>query len=405
MTSREFSHASAVFACVTLMTASLGCKKERIDEAAPPKSSSDPSSREVAHTDEPEHKELPKRVHVSKEVIAGAKIKTAAIRREVLHAVLELPGELASDPDKTARVAAPVGGSIDRVTFTEGALVKAHDLLAVIRVPDLADRQSTYSSAAAKALAASTKQKRVEMMKENGLASAQDLEAAHAEAASLEAESRAAAERLRVLGLSPLAKPGSLIELRAPISGSVVFRDAVVGQPLDSDHVIATIVNLDGVWFLGRVFENDLARVHLGATAEVELNAYPNERFDGKIEYISQQIDPVARTVVARIALTNRAGLLRLGLFGTGRVATSESNASAPVLVVPRNALTEINGKSIVFVHHPDDDFELHEIVVGRSALGTIEVLSGLREGEEVVTEGAFTLKSLVLKSSLEEDE
>ncbi len=406
MGSRDHSLASALvgLACVGFTTA-LGCKGSHEGKPDDGVKAAEGSTPEGAHSDEPEHRELPKRIHVTPEVIAGAKIKTGKVVREAFDVVLELPGELGSDPDKTARVATPATGSIDRVAFAEGTEVKAHDLLAVVRVPDLAERQSTYSSVAARAGAAATKQKRLEMLHQNGLASTQDLESARGEAASLEAESGAAAERLRVLGLNPLARPGSLIELRAPIAGSVVFRDAVVGQPLAPDHVIATIVDLQRLWFLGRIFEKDLARIRLGAAAEVELNAYPSERFNGKIEYVGQQIDPVARTVIARIVLDNRQGLLRLGLFGTARISAGGPDKPEPVLVVPRDALTEISGKSIVFVHHPDDDFELHEVVVGRSSLGKTEVLGGLREGEEIVTEGVFSLKSLVLKSSIEEDE
>lgn len=76
-----------------------------------------------------------------------------------------------------------------------------------------------------------------------------------------------------------------------------------------------------------------------------------------------------------------------------------------PALVVPRTALTEVAGKTVVFVHHKDGDFELHEVVLGASALGRVEIASGLREGEEVVTSGAFTLKSAVLKSTIAEEE
>ncbi len=73
--------------------------------------------------------------------------------------------------------------------------------------------------------------------------------------------------------------------------------------------------------------------------------------------------------------------------------------------MVPRSAVAEINSKPVVFVRHPDDDFELHPVVLGHAALGKVEVLSGLREGEEVVVDGAFTLKSLVLKSTFAEEE
>ena len=343
-------------------------------------------------------------MHLSKEVIAAAKIRAEKVTREALTAVIDLPGEIAVDPDKMARVTTPVAGRIERVMFAEGKAVKAHELLAVVRVVDLADRQAAVAAAAARSGAARANATRLEGLADKGLAAAQELADAKAHAEALEAEAQAAGERLRALDVSAEAK-GSLLELRSPISGTVIARDAVVGQPADPARPIGTIADLAQVWFLGRVFESDLARVHLGAAAEVQLNAYPEERFAGHIELIGRQIDPVARTVVARIPLGNRKDTLRLGLFGTARIAASEAPRGEPALVTTEGAVTEINGKRVVFVHHPDDDFELHEVVVGRSALGKTEVLSGLREGEEVVVSGVFTLKSLVLKSTLAEDD
>ncbi|APR79076.1 Cobalt/zinc/cadmium efflux RND transporter [Minicystis rosea] len=357
------------------------------------------------HKDEPEHEELPKRVHLKPDVIAASRIKTTPAAREVLETVLELPGEITGDPDKTARIAPPVVGRIERVLFTEGKLVKARELLAVVRVPDLADRQAALASATARAVAARANADRLAALAGKGLSAAQELADAKAQAAALEAEARAAAERLRALDLGATGKPGSLLEVRSPIDGTVVARDAVMGQAVGPEQPIATIADLGEVWFLGRVFESDLARVQVGAAAEVQLNAYPKERFEGRITLIGRQIDPVARTVVARIPLANRQELLRLGLFGTARISAGDAQKREPSLVVLRTAVTEINGKPFVFVRHPDDDFELHPIVVGRAALGKVEVLSGLREGEQVVSDGVFTLKSLVLKSTIAEDE
>jgi membrane fusion protein, heavy metal efflux system len=113
----------------------------------------------------------------------------------------------------------------------------------------------------------------------------------------------------------------------------------------------------------------------------------------------------VARTITARIRLTNRDDLLRLGLFGVARVATAEESKKAGALVVPRSAITEIAQKPVVFVRQLDGDFDLHEVVLGSSGLGKVEVVSGLREGEQVVKSGVFTLKSAVLKSTFGEDD
>jgi cobalt-zinc-cadmium efflux system membrane fusion protein len=103
----------------------------------------------------------------------------------------------------------------------------------------------------------------------------------------------------------------------------------VVGQPVSADQTLGSIADLSEAWFLGRVFEKDLGRLHEGARAEVVLNAYPAEHFDGTIEVLGQQIDPVARTLTARIRIANRRGLLRIGLFGGARVESGRSASSS----------------------------------------------------------------------------
>jgi cobalt-zinc-cadmium efflux system membrane fusion protein len=182
----------------------------------------------------------------------------------------------------------------------------------------------------------------------------------------------------------------------------------VIGQTVDPEHVIATIADMRELWFLGRVFEKNLEQIRVGARVEVQLNAYPDEKFAGVLEYLGKQVDPSARTVTARIRISNRDELLRIGLFGVARVDVGEHHDQAggqPALVVPRSAVTQIGDQTVVFVQQPDGDFDVHAVVLGDGALGKVQVLSGLRDGERIVTHGAFTLKSAVLKSTFREEE
>lgn len=355
------------------------------------------------HKDEPEHEELPRKVKLSDKVVTDAKIQVAPVGKETLAITLALPGEVSVDPDKNAKVSSPVPGRIAQVLFKEGSAVKKGALLATVRIPDLAKLRAAYAAASARSATAKVNAARLQELTQKGLAANQELLDAKAEAEALEAEAKALDQQLRTLGLRATGE-GSELSLRAPISGIVVARSAVVGQPVTSDETIATIADLSEVWFLGRVFEKDLGEMHTGARAEVALNAFPKRRFEGSVEYVGRQIDPVARTVTARIRLTNQDDVLRLGLFGIAHVEV-RTEQSEPVLVVPRSAVVEISGKPVVFVRHPDGDFELHEILLGQSNLGKVQVLSGLREGESVVVEGAFTVKSAVLRASLAEDD
>jgi cobalt-zinc-cadmium efflux system membrane fusion protein len=397
----------SMFHAVCLGLLALGVSScDREPESAADQHADPPSpGSEPAHRDEAEHEELPQRVRLDPAVIRDARIQTAPVVREVLASTIDLPGEVASDPDRTARVSALLPGRIDAVLFREGQAVKKGDLLVRIKVPELGKAKASLAATAARASAARTNADRLHALSEKRLAANQEVLAAKAEADALTAEARAAEEQLAALGTSLTGSGNSELALRAPVTGIVISRNAVVGQPVAAEQMLATIADLSEVWFLGSVFEKSLAKLRIGAAAEVQLNAYPEQRFAGTVDYLSQQIDPTARTITARIRLANRDDLLRLGLFGVARVDTGDEAKNRLVLVVPRSAVTDIGQKQAVFVRQPDGDFDVHEVVLGESALGKVEIVSGLREGEQVVVEGVFTLKSAVLKSTFGEDD
>lgn len=382
-----------LFWCLTLL--SLSCTKSSNVEPA----------KEEAHRDDEGHDELPHQVKVSDDVAQQAGIKTAAVRRRALARTLSLTGEVVAEPDRTARLSSASAGRLEQVLFNEGAEVKRGDVMATVRVPDVGRLRGAYAAAASRARAAKTNSERLSALKASGLGSEQAFLDAEADAKAQEAEVHALGEQLSALGVNADSGAGFIVALRAPISGVVVSRDAVVGQPIGTEAVLATIVDLSEVWFLGRIFEKDLAKLARGAKAEVELNAYPDEHFHGTVDYVSQQIDPLARTLTARVRVGNPEHRLRLGLFGRAHVELADANAAEPQLVVPRDALTDVGGKSVVFIRAADGDFVLHEVTVGESAMDDVQVLSGVSEGEAVVVSGVFTLKSLLLKSTLAEDE
>jgi cobalt-zinc-cadmium efflux system membrane fusion protein len=390
-----------LYRAFVLLALASGCQSKGGQTAAPTPGSSAASP----HRDEPEHEALPTHVRLSEAVIARAGIKTTAVSRLALQPTLSLPGEITTDPDRTASVASPVAGRIERVDFKEGSAVKKGDGLLVIRVAELGKLRAALATASAKAKAARLNADRLRALVEKRLASDQDAVNADAEASALEIEARGDAEQLAALGGGASGGGLSQLVLRAPVSGIVVSRNAIIGQPVTSEQTVATIADLSELWFMGRVFEKDLGRLALGGKAVVGLNAYPDERFEGTVEYLGQEVDPVARTITARIRLTNRGGLLRIHLFGNAEVALSKPGNRLPSLVVPSDSIAEFAGKTVVFVRQGDGDFEAHDVVLGESALGLVEVLSGLREGERVVSSGTFSLKSTVLKGTLAEDE
>jgi cobalt-zinc-cadmium efflux system membrane fusion protein len=397
------------------------CSKERTEPGRAadhaPREPQPPSQRAHAggttsgpspHQDESEqHEELPNKVRLPPAVARAAGLKTAPTVLDSLPTTVDLTGEIAADPDRSARLAARIPGRIIDVPVKEGDRVTAGQTVAILESPELARARAALASALARAKSARLNADRLKSLEAKSLASGQEASAAEAEAASLDAEVSAAKQTLSALGQGEVeARNGSArVTIRTPLAGFVLSRDAVRGQSVDAEHVIAVIGDLDRVYFLGRLFEKDLSRMTVGASAEVRLNAYPSEAFDGKIETIGRQLDPAARTVTARIVVRNHGDLVKVGLFGTARVVVGPAETPVKRVVVPLAAVTRVADKDVVFVLQPDGDFELHPVTLGRTAGGRVEVLSGLRAGERVVTEGVFTLKSAVLKSTFGEGE
>lgn len=362
----------------------------------------------TSHQDEAEeHEELPTKVSLRPAVVRAAGIKIAAAASDSLPATVDLTGEIAADPDRSARLAARVPGRIVDVKAKEGDRVKAGQTIAVLESPEIARSRAALAAASAKARSARLNADRLKSLEAKNLASGQEVAAASADAAALEAESAAAKQTLAAFGQgADEAQGGSArVTIRSPLAGFVLARDAVQGQAVQPEHIIATIGDLERAYFLARLFEKDLARVKVGAVAEVRLNAYPNEVFEATIETIGRQIDPAARTVTARIVVRNHGDLVKVGLFGTARVVVGAAEARTKRVVVPLSAVTRVANRDVVFVRQPDGDFDLHPVTVGRSAGGRVEILSGLRAGEQVVVEGVFTLKSAILKSTFGEED
>lgn len=346
-------------------------------------------------------------VHLDPKLVESAKIAFGKVRRERLEATRTLPGEIIADPDKSASIASPLAGRIQDVPVREGSVVKKGDVLVRIAVPEIGKVRAALAAATARAKAARADAVRLKGLVEKQLRPEQDWLDAEAAAKAHEAEVAGLSAQLSAISFgSGGSGPGQVV-LTAPIDAVVLSRDAVIGDPVAPEKTLLRLADLSKVWFQARVFEKDLGLVRLGAPAEVVLNAYPGEVFLGTVGYVAKQVDPVARTVVAWIALENRDDLLRIGLFGTARVgapahAAVEDAARTPTLVVPRSAVTDVAGRPTVFLRRGPETFEAREVVVGDGALGKVEILSGLAEGDEIVVEGAFTLKSVLQKSTLE---
>lgn len=343
------------------------------------------------------------RIRLAPGAIADAQIVTAKVVRAILQPSVALTGEIAADPDRSAILSSPVPGRVQTVAFKEGDRVTKGAALVRIAVTELGKLRAAHAVALAHAKAARADANRLRGLVAKSLRPEQELLDAEAAANGHEAEARGIAAQLSALGFaSASGSVPSSLALTAPMDGVVVSRAAIVGAPVVPDQVLGRVVDLASPWFLGRVFEKDLGRVHVGAKASVIVDAFPATSFDGTVEALGAQVDPLTRTVTVRIRVSNHDDLLRLGLWGNAHVATGEAPVE-PVPVIPRSAVLDVSGRKMVFVR-VGDEFEPRHVALGASSLQQLEVFSGVAVDEDVVVQGAFTLKSVMLRSTLAED-
>jgi len=179
----------------------------------------------------------------------------------------------------------------------------------------------------------------------------------------------------------------------ATVSGTVSEKLVEQGDYIKQGQPLLKITNLNTVWANFDVYENQISNFKVGQAIAITTNAYPNEVFNAKISFINPVLNPQTRTVTIRAVLNNRKELFKPEMFVTGKVATKVNGAKAQLLI-PASAVLWTGKRSIVYVK-PDADnpiFEMKEIVLGSKLGDNYEVKSGLQQGDEVVTNGVFTI-------------
>jgi cobalt-zinc-cadmium efflux system membrane fusion protein len=193
-------------------------------------------------------------------------------------------------------------------------------------------------------------------------------------------------EHLRLLGNDP-KKPVGMVDIFAPVGGVITDQEVTNASAVQAFGTPSpfTISDLSSVWVVCDVYENELADVRIGDTAEIKLNAYPDRTFTGKVSNIGATLDPNIRTAKVRIEVQN-PGMLRLGMFAraTFRGQTSETHT-----VVPASAVLHMHDRDFVFIPAADKKFSRLEVVSGDLLPDNTsfqEIKSGLKPGQEVVT-------------------
>jgi multidrug efflux pump subunit AcrA (membrane-fusion protein) len=189
--------------------------------------------------------------------------------------------------------------------------------------------------------------------------------------------------------------------IRAPVAGIVTSKNAALGELVVKGQEIFTVSDPRFLWLIGEVKEMDAAQVRQGQKVEFTVSSYPDQVFRGRIARVGTVVESNSRTFEIRVEIDNRGGRLKPGMFADISIVTG---TLAKALLVSDAALQSDGDNQIAFVAAGNGRFEKRTVKTGRAQGGKVQVLEGIKEGEAVVTEGSFTLKSEMLKGELGEE-
>ena len=312
-------------------------------------------------------------------------------------------GAITYDANRVSVIASRVDGRLVNVRADLGQQIPAGGLLALLESAEVGQTRGELDRARANVDIARRNYEREERLFREQISPQKELLEAEAAYRSAQADLASAAAKLRAMGA--VGGEGAMFELRSPISGIVVERNASPGATVGPAINLFTVADLRSVWITVDVYEKDLPRIHQGATATVMPTALTGESFLGRVTYAGGVVDPASHTFKVRVEVGNSNLRLRPGMFAQVRIDTPATPSSA-LITVPEAAVQDLNGKSVVFVLTGPRKYTARTIVVGsRTGDGRLTISNGLSTGEQIAVNGAFQLKAELLKSTFGESD
>jgi RND family efflux transporter MFP subunit len=309
-------------------------------------------------------------------------------RRDLVDALV-VRGAVAALPNQDVKIAALVGGRVDRVAVAEGDAVAAGQVVAEIDPQPLTDQRRQATAAVAQATAAVENARlnleRTERLFQRGIAAGKEVEDARAQRAAADG----ALEQANAT-LETVTRQLGRARVTSPIAGIVVKRLVAAGEQVDGTAAqpLVEVANLDRVEIAAAVPAEYLGRIRTGQHASVSTDAYPDQRFDGELLAIAPAIDPATNTALTRIRLANPGHLLKVGMFVEARIAIGERKA---VLTVPPTAVAKDGDAAAVYVVSGAVATRT-PVTLGLQTSDAVEILSGVKEGDRVLTDSIHGL-------------
>jgi cobalt-zinc-cadmium efflux system membrane fusion protein len=302
-------------------------------------------------------------------------------------------GVVLPDISRNVPVITLASGRVVDIRARLGDTVEKGQVLVRVRSDDVAGGFDAYRKAVSDELLARKQLDRAKDMYAHGAIATQDLEVAQDAEEDAKTTLGTATEHLRLLGNDP-DKPNGIVDIDAPITGVITDQEVTIAASVQSysSPNPFTISDLTTVWIVCDVYENDLANVRLGETADIKLTAYPDKVLKGRISNIGYILDPNIRTAKVRLEVPNPGGMMRPGMFATATFFSKEKHTYTSV---PASAILHLHDRDWVFIP-TQGKFRRTQVTGGAQLPNQMqEILTGLQPGQQVVS-NAGTLQNAI---------
>lgn len=400
-------------------------------------------------------------IEIEAKDLAGLDLSIYIVSKKNLPTYLKTPGEIAEDESLTTHVTPKLSGRVININKNIGNYVIKGDTLAVIESQEIAKLQSDLLEINGKIfyleksllnknqlLKASLSQQdkyidflnqtyqRQKKLFEDNIAPRKNVEEADknlktailerdkinlesenqkqqvsSEINSLQLQSQSITKQLNLLNFSDnqikqiiaTKKLNTSIPIYSPMNGLISQKHISLGEMISTDKEIFTIIDPSSVWLYANIYENDINKIRIGQTAYFLPRGYPQEsKFNAIVDYILPQVNEQNRTAKVRLKIVDKPRDIKSGTFADVFINIGQGLS---VLAVPKSAIQRAKNKEVVYLKNNDSEYQITNVVTGISQNNFIEIKSGLKQGDRVVTKGSFTLKALSMKDQIGEEE
>ncbi len=342
----------------------------------------------------------------AKDVAEKAGVRTSEPTRIMMAEGKRIPGHAVFDREQLAHMTSLASGVVQKVYVQPGAKVSKGDLLVEIAIPEVAGLKADFIAAQARRVQAKATYQREKDLLERGISSRQEFQLAEAEYLASQSATERYRHQLLNFGLSEadlnrLAQSqqvGANVFLRAPFAGLVIELQTTTGEAVNTGTPLVKLANIDSLWIELDIPESMIYQAETGVKVQAQFDGLPGMVFQGELFQVGAELDERSRTLKALAEVSNPGHRLKVGMFGSVKILSSETMAR---LAIPEEAVQNIDGQTYLFIQEEPDLYELRRVTTGADQDGLVVVAAGLQPHDRVVSGQGFALKSEVLKARL----